>query len=76
MKKRHAQELARSIIKTHVDALREGREVNAATAAQALINAESDILLLITDIVNQCVNGVDIDEAIDEAEEITRGPRR
>lgn len=75
MKKRHAQDMVHSIVRTHVDALREGGEVNADTAVQALLNAESDLILLVADIVDQCVNGVDVEGAIDEAEEITRGAR-
>lgn len=75
MKKRHAEDMVRSIIRTHVNDLRNGRDIDAVTAAQALTNAESDLVLLVHDIVDQCLNGVDLDEAIDEAEEITRGAR-
>src|SRR5688500_4180377 len=65
--------MVRTILRTHIDAVR-GSD-SPERAVEALTNAENDLILLVEDILGQRSESVDVDDAIADAEEITRGAR-
>jgi len=68
---RNAADMVRTILRTHIDAVR-GSD-SPERAVEALTNAENDLILLVEDILGQRSEAVD--EAIANAEEITRDHR-
>lgn len=75
MEKRHALNMIDSIINTQVDALAADTGIDpevARLAREALRNARMDVRLLLEQALTECRDEVDVDDAIDEAETLTR----
>lgn len=62
-----AQGLVNSLIDTHV-------EMVDGANREALDNVRQDLLLLVADIVKQCKEGVDLDKAFQDVQDVTRNP--
>lgn len=75
MRLHEAQESVNALIDTHVALLEGADEQVLEKAREALQNARQDLLLLVEEIVKQCLMGINLDGALTDAEEITREGR-
>lgn len=75
MEASRAHALVNSILDTHISAVR-GKD-SAEALIQALENARQDLQLMVEQVIDECCNSrdVNVETALDEAEEITRGAR-
>lgn len=65
--------LVNSILDTHIQAL--NGETHPDRVREALENARQDILLHVEQVLAECRAEASVDDALDDAEEITRGER-
>lgn len=72
MEERKALALINSIIDTHVEMLGGENTEAARLARESLANARQDLVLLVEQVIAECRDEVGVDEALAEAEEITR----